>query len=203
VRPYSLKIDELVAGDQDAWHSFVDRFSNVIYSALLRTFRSHGPSPPEDRLQDSFQDVLCRLVRNDYRYLRQYDPEKASFPTYLALIARNTVIDGLRKRRLDTAPLTEQDAALPEIGADTPAHQDISFEFLPPRQKLVLHLMFDKEMSVREIADILGIEPQTVRSLKHVAVSQLRRRFDKKQKQSVDDSGESPALHSGDTEDDA
>jgi RNA polymerase sigma-70 factor (ECF subfamily) len=48
---------------------------------------------------------------------------------------------------------------------------------LSPRQKLVLNMLYDRDMEVAEIAESLGIDPQTVRSTHHKAMLKLRTHF--------------------------
>jgi RNA polymerase sigma factor (sigma-70 family) len=48
---------------------------------------------------------------------------------------------------------------------------------LTARQELVLSLTFDREMEAAEIAKLLRISPQTVRSTRHKAIERLRRHF--------------------------
>lgn len=48
-------------------------------------------------------------------------------------------------------------------------------ERLPPRQKEVLYLKYFQELERDEIAEIMGIVPQTVSNLMQLAIKQLRR----------------------------
>ena len=48
---------------------------------------------------------------------------------------------------------------------------------LSPRQSLVLQLLYDREMEVAEIAAMLAVDAQTVRSTHHKALVKLRAYF--------------------------
>ena len=48
---------------------------------------------------------------------------------------------------------------------------------LSPRQSLVLQLLYEKEMEVAEIAAMLAVDAQTVRSTHHKALVKLRAYF--------------------------
>ena len=48
---------------------------------------------------------------------------------------------------------------------------------LSPRQKLILGLLYERDMEVAEIAAHLGIDPQTVRSTHHKAMLKLIEHF--------------------------
>ena len=46
-----------------------------------------------------------------------------------------------------------------------------------PRQKLVLTMLYERDMEVTEVAAALKIDPQTVRSTHHKAMLKLRTHF--------------------------
>jgi RNA polymerase sigma factor (sigma-70 family) len=48
---------------------------------------------------------------------------------------------------------------------------------LSPRQREILTMLYDREMEVGEVAKVLGIDPQTVRSAHHKAMVKLRGHF--------------------------
>jgi len=166
----------LFQGDRRAWKAFVLRWSNLIYGTVLHTLREHGRHSAEE-VEELSQDVFLRLIQNDFRLLRQYDPQKAGLATWLTLVARSTTLDYLRRRRLETVPLDQA----PETAITDPppesGHLNIPDGLLPPRQHLVLKLLLEKELSPREAADFLQVEVQTIHSLKNKALQKLRKFF--------------------------
>ena len=50
-------------------------------------------------------------------------------------------------------------------------------ELLSPRQALVLEMLYQREMEVAEVAKTLSVDPQTVRSTHHKALTKLRAHF--------------------------
>jgi len=168
-----------LCGDKNAWDAFVERYMPVIFAAVQRTIRRYKADRDPDQIHDSVQEVFVRLVKQDYRLLRSYDPDRSSLSTWLTIVARSTTIDGLRRKRLNTVPLDEHAesvSASPDSGSELP-EVEIPEALLSPRQRLVLRLLFDREMSVADAAKVLGVEPQTVRSAKHKALQKLRRFF--------------------------
>jgi RNA polymerase sigma factor (sigma-70 family) len=176
-------MDELLAkclrGDKRAWDAFVDRYASVIFAAVRRALDRRRPPDREEAAEDVAQDVFLRLIRNDFRLLRNYDPERASLVTWLTIVARSTAIDFLRRKRLPTVPLDEvrppASAGPPSMPAEPTA--DLPAGLLTARQRLVLHLLFDREMAPAEAARLLGVSQQTVRSTKHKAILRLRKHF--------------------------
>jgi RNA polymerase sigma factor (sigma-70 family) len=165
----------LIEGGADAWQEFIDNFSSAIFGAVVNTLRKSGYG--SDDSHDITQDVYLRLCKNDFRLLRQFDSTRAGLKTWLGVIASSATIDHLRRKRASTIPLDD----LPEeINAIQPEMRDpvrIPNGLLSERQALVLRLLYDKDMDAKEVAALLGIDSQTVRSTHHKALVKLRRYF--------------------------
>ena len=173
-------LSKCLQGQKWAWDAFVDRYAPVIFAAVQRILRSHGLSGQEQTAEDISQDIFLRLINNDFHLLRSYDPSRASLATWLTIVTRSTTIDFLRRRRLSTVSLDQAPplAACPERPADpSPATEGLPLGLLTARQKLVLHLLFDRQLAPADIAKLLGISPQAVRSAKHKAIERLQRHF--------------------------
>lgn len=170
-------IDRLVRGDEAAWRAFVDRYAPVIYSAVWKVLLARAPAGGGWDAEDVAQSVFVRLVERDYRLLRSYDPGRASLVTWLTIIARSKTIDFLRRRALRTVPIEEHEDDVAVAPRRPASPLDLPGGVLTARQKLVLHLLYDREMDVKEAAAALGVDAQTVRSTRHKAVTRLRRYF--------------------------
>ena len=169
------QLQQLVAGDADAWADFVERAAPFIYSVIYTLLRIRRGRADEHEAAEIFQQVCLRLIQHDYRVLRAYDPQRAGLGTWLTIIARSTTLDYLRRARLETVPFDEEfDAAAPTPADTTPTTALIPPDVLTQRQQLVLHLLWDQGMEVEETATVLGVDAQTVRSTKHKAVERLR-----------------------------
>jgi RNA polymerase sigma factor (sigma-70 family) len=176
---YALGVDQhppfdlgpCLAGDARAWQAFVVRFAPVILAAVNRGMA--GRSAEGVTVDDVVQDVFVRLVQDDFRSLRAFDPTRAALTTWLTVIAFRLAIDACRRRRLPIQGIAEW-RELPAPEAAVSARDAPALDILPPRQQLVLRLLFDRGLSVEEAAAVLAIEPQTVRSLKSKAINRLR-----------------------------
>lgn len=176
-----INLKKLIRGDRRTWDEFVDRYSPVIYSAVWKIFRTHCPQVNEYDVEDAVQEVFIRLVRRDYRLLKSYDPSRSSPVTWLTIVTRSTALDCLRRRKPGSVSL---DNLAREIGEPPRAGSAKAADIIPPgllspRQKLVLQLIFDQGMNAAEIAEMLGVDPQTVRSTLHKAIAKLRKLFQK------------------------
>ncbi len=170
-------VDSCVERDKQGWDRFVEEYGPVIYAAVLRTFNAYRHDMPPQDVEDAAQDVFVRLVKDDFRLLRKFDPSRASLATWLAIVARSTSLNFLNRLR---PPALELDESVLGIPAPVPPDRepvDIPDGLLSPRQQLVLRMLFDDEHAVSHVAAALGIAAQSVRSLKHKALEKLRAHF--------------------------
>jgi RNA polymerase sigma-70 factor (ECF subfamily) len=164
--------DALLRGKKAAWDAFVRRYGGLVVAAV------RGVAMAQAEVEDLTQEVFVRLCKDDFRLLRNYDPERASLSTWLTIVARSTARDGLRRRRAETVPLDSVPEAQLAIDPVMPVEKlKLPEALLSPRQREILAMLYDREMDVAEIARALGIDPQTVRSAHHKAMVKLRAHF--------------------------
>ena len=170
----------LLRGERRAWNDFVRHYGPPVYQTVARVWRTYTGRVPEDEIEDVVQKIFTRLIDRDFKLLQGYDQNRASVSTWLNVIARSTTIDNLRRRReLPAPPTPETEAGIVEAPYEN-AGPEIPERLLSGRQKLVLTLLFDKEMAVDQAAALLQVTPQTIRSTKHKALTRLRHHFAKK-----------------------
>lgn len=169
----AVDLMRLRSGDRAEWDRFVRRAGPVIFAAVLRRL---VPAGAAGDAQDVAQEVFVRLCRRE-RPLAGYDPARASLSTFLTVLATSAAIDHLRRRRpaepLESVP--EERLAVP--AAERPERIRIPPDLLTARQRLVMALLYDREMEVAEAAALLGVDPQTIRSTHHKAMGRLRAHF--------------------------
>ena len=170
-----IDLAALATGNKRAWDAFVVASAPLINAVARRTLATYRVS--EDDITDAAQDVYVRLCANQFRLLKTYDPARAGLSTWLAVVTRSTAVDYARRRRQATTPIDD----VPETAL---AVEDRHVERLkiPPglltdRQTLILKCLYDEERDVVEIARMLKIDAQTVRSTHHKALLRLREHF--------------------------
>jgi len=169
---WQLVVQRCLDGDSLAWTELVKAHHRRVYSLCYRFTGSSQDA------EDLTQEVFVRLCKDDFRLLRNYDPERASLSTWLTIVARSTARDGLRRRRAETVPLDSVPEAQLAIDPVMPVEKlKLPEALLSPRQREILAMLYDREMDVAEIARALGIDPQTVRSAHHKAMVKLRAHF--------------------------
>ena len=179
-------IGALIAGDRGAWGRFVRSYARVIYAAVQRRLLPAGRG---DEVEDVAQDVFVKLCKSDFKLLRGYDPARAKLTTWLTVIATSASIDHLRRRRAATLGLDDVPEA--SLATEDPAFERIQVPpgLLSARQALVLELLYKKDLDVAGAAHIMNVDPQTVRSTHHKALTKLRGYF---QEEDGDEAGRVP-----------
>jgi RNA polymerase sigma-70 factor (ECF subfamily) len=169
-----IDLKALVAGDKQAWDGFCRRYAPAIHGAVRRAFA--GGRPSQDDVLDAAQEVFVRLCRDDFRLLREFDPGRAKLSTWLGVIAFSAAVDWLRRRRSGVAL---DDVPESVLSVQQPNHERLVVppDLLTERQALVIKLLYERDMEVADVAKMLRIDAQTVRSTHHKALSRLRDHF--------------------------
>lgn len=161
--PSRADLDDARRGDRLAFARLFEGFAPMVHGVLI----AYGPfSEVDDLMQDVFLTALERLS--------SMDTERVG--PWLAAIARNRMIDSLRRRaRLVAMPTEEQGATDPERAE---ANQVLAIIRTMPdtyRETLVLKLV--EGLSGKEIAEQTGLTPDSVRVNLHRGMRMLRERL--------------------------
>lgn len=183
------------AGDPQAFRKLVERHHAPVYRFCLRALRS-----PE-AASDAAQEVFLRVVRN----AAGWEP-KAKFTTWVYTIARNHCIDEARKGRFrKTESLNETVGAdgegeekiervvSPVPQGDKLAHGtrvrkaiDAALATLPEEQREVFLMREVSGLAFKDIADLVGVGENTVKSRMRYALAGLKKALSA---QGFDDTG--------------
>jgi RNA polymerase sigma factor (sigma-70 family) len=167
-----IDLERLCQGNKVAWDHFVRRYTGLIVAAVRSMAQQGGET------EDLVQEVFVRLCKDDFRLLKTYDPARAGLTTWLTIVARSTARDMLRRRQPQVTPIEGVPEAALAVNDPAPTERvKLPDGLLSPRQKLVLTMLYDRDMEVAEAAAALGIDPQTVRSTHHKAMLKLRSHF--------------------------
>ncbi len=165
-------LDELLRGEKEAWGRFVRRYAGLVVAAVRSVAREAG------EVEDLTQEVFLRLCKDDFRLLRGYDPARAGLSTWITIVARSTARDAMRRYRPVSVPIEAVPEGRLAIDPIEPVPKlKLPEALLSPRQRQILTMLYDRDMEVSEVAAVLGIDPQTVRSAHHKAMIKLRAHF--------------------------
>ncbi len=170
-----IDLRALARGDKRTWDAFVVAAAPLINAVVRRTLASYRLS--EEDVLDAAQDVFVRLCAQDFRLLKTYDPERAGLPTWLSVVSRSCAIDHLRRRRQATEPIDDVPEAALGVEDRHVEKLKIPDGLLTARQVLILKYLYDEERDVTDIAKLLAVDAQTIRSTHHKALQRLRAHF--------------------------
>ncbi len=165
----------LMSGNKRAWDGFVVASAPLIHAVVRRALATYRLG--EDDVMDAAQDVYVRLCATDFRLLKTYDPARAGLSTWLAVVARSAAIDHARRRRQVTSPIDGVPEAVLAVEDRHVEKLKVPDGLLTVRQTLILRLLYDEERDVAEVAQLLQVDAQTVRSTHHKALVRLREHF--------------------------
>ncbi len=172
------------SGDRSAFAVLVRRHQSPLYNFAMRQLRS--TSVAEEVVQDAF----VRVVQNaaDFKH-------EARFSTWHYTITRNLCIDQMRKRALRRHPSLDEpkraeEGEGPTLGeqtADSRANVERSavsveirervlaaVEQLPDEQREVFLMREVSNLPFKEIAEIVGVPENTVKSRMRYALERLQ-----------------------------
>jgi RNA polymerase sigma-70 factor (ECF subfamily) len=152
----------LALDDPAAFGELYQRYRTRIYWYLRA--RTSSAEDADDLTQHVFLAAFARL--------HQYRERKASFATWLFTVARNAAIDYHRRQRTTTdwdglpaAPQCTDDGDLAHevIRREAVARMSGLVATLPPEKRELLALHFAAELSIAELAAVIGKSPGATR----------------------------------------
>ncbi len=171
-------------GDVRAFELLLGRHRRPVFNFILRYVGDRAQA------EDLLQDVFLRVIKSVASYERQ-----AKFTTWLYTIARNLCVDAARRGKhrkaasLD-APVNhgdEEGAALIDfvagegagadrqaIGRELQVRMRAAIEALPDEQREIFLLREVNDLQFNEIAQIVGVPENTVKSRMRYALEKLR-----------------------------
>jgi len=169
-------IKKCQSGDRDAFDSLI----SLYYPHVIR-FLS-GLNVNQNIIEDITQDTFVKLIKN----IEKYNVcGKAQFSTYLFTIARNCLINELRKNKqvhydIDSlAEILSAKESTEEIIIRSMDYEELekTIAALPPVQQTVIRLRYFEGLSLKEIGERTGVTDKTVKSRIHRAVTGLKQKI--------------------------
>ena len=175
--PTQTVIERCLAGEERAYLLLYKQYATMLYR-LVYSMLQHREDA-EEVVQDSFEYA--------FRTLHRYDPDKASFKTWLYTIAVSRCRNKRRRKWLPTFGLelaaNKEDNGQPqpdELVALTEKQQQVwqALQTLSPKLLETAVLRYYENLTFGEIGEILDIPTKTAESRMRLAHNALREQLD-------------------------
>jgi RNA polymerase sigma-70 factor, ECF subfamily len=159
-----------MSGDSAAYHRLLKSVTPVLRAAARRGLARAGQ--PVDQSEDIVQDILLAVHSKRHTW-----DVKAPFAPWLFAVARNKLIDALRRRGkrvfVNIDDLTETLADAPT--AETTSAREVAAKLnaLPPRQRDVLQSIAVESASIKDTAAKFAMSEGAVRVALHRGLASL------------------------------
>jgi RNA polymerase sigma-70 factor, ECF subfamily len=155
---------------EDSMRALYRTYGSELYGFAVSCLGDRGQA------EELVQEVFTRV----WRHAESFDPDKASFRTWLYGIARNAIID--LKRRQSVRPPLAARAESEDAGALDDSFErallrwqvGAALERLTPEHRQVIRLAHFQGLTLREISERTGIPLGTVKSRTSYALRGLR-----------------------------
>ena len=171
-----MLIGKCQRGDRQAFDRLIRLYYDYVFGFLLKA------TADETLCEDLTQETFLKMIKN----IEKFRPGGAAFGTWLITIAKNCYIDHLRKNRIPFEDVTEIQLS---DGEDVAGRVEqklrceellAAAESLPPEQGLAIRLKYAEGLTLQEIAERFGVQPQTVKSRIHEGTVKLRKKLSEK-----------------------
>lgn len=158
--------------DQGAWEAFYGRFYSVV-SYVVRSKLRDRPNDVSDLVQDCFLHI--------FKVLSFFNPAKASLKTFISFIARNCVLDYVRKGfklRSATISLEEETEKFQLRAERDPAFLVMVIEHIAvqnwgePKAELIRQILRDRKSAT--IQRELGVSKGAVTDARKWVIDRIR-----------------------------
>jgi RNA polymerase sigma factor (sigma-70 family) len=179
-------IEQTLGGNQSAYADLVKRHQRFVFTLALRFAK--GREDAEEIAQDSFIKA--------YRSLPSFQ-QQAKFSTWLYSIVYTTAMTFLRKKRVDTASIDDDESYIQIEGKPSGYDEynvenksrsyylNQAIEQLLPDDATIITLFYKGEQSLEEIAQAMGIEANTVKVKLFRARQRLKEKLERNLKHEV------------------
>jgi RNA polymerase sigma factor (sigma-70 family) len=179
-------IEQTFGGNQSAYADLVKRHQRFVFTLAMRFAKSREDA--EEIAQDCFIKA--------YKSLASFQ-QHSKFSTWLYSIVYTTAMTFLRKKRVDTCSIDDEDTFI-QIENKPSAYDESNVENksrsyylnqaigqLLPDDATIITMFYKGEQSLEEIAQVLGIEANTVKVKLFRARQRLKEKLERNLKHEV------------------
>jgi RNA polymerase sigma-70 factor (ECF subfamily) len=160
----------VAASDREAFDALYHRYVRSVFGLALRRLRSRAEA--EEVTQEAFAAV--------WRSASSYAPERGAAGAWLYTVARNAILDRLRRNSRADTSFELPEIASNESGPDEQAEQSYTawrvhraLEALSANERQVIELAYWSGLSQSEVANLLSQPLGTVKTRTRAALARL------------------------------
>ncbi len=161
-------IERIARRDHGAFEELYRRYARTVLGLAVRRIGDRG------RAEDATQEAFAAIWRSASRFDRRRGPGAP----WLFTVARNAIIDGLRRTPEPAAETPDTPSADPDPPGAAEAGWEAwqvhrALEGLPDGERRVIELAYWGGLSQSEVADYLGIPLGTVKTRTRAGLARL------------------------------
>src|SRR5215813_4985272 len=163
-------VERYLAGDMTAFDELMIRYERQIYRLCYRFVENRADA------KDLAQEVFIKAFEHLATFRRE-----SSLKTWLYRIAMNHCINHVKKHSQEFVEVTEYTSSVHSRVQDQLEEREQREQFrrlvklLPPKQKAILELRINEQLSYEEIAKISGRSISTIKASVFFALEKLRK----------------------------
>jgi RNA polymerase sigma-70 factor, ECF subfamily len=174
-------LTKIAEGDRNALSQLYDRYSRTIYAIAWKSLNS---------IEDC-EEVVLDVFAQVWKIADRFDVNKGSVEQWIFTLARSRILDRLRKiQRLHKVNLAidcGKEIAFPTTSVDPLESVEIAerrqqvlaaLDRIPPAQRQVIEMAYDRGLTHTEIAAATGLSLGTVKTRLRLGLSKLRIEFE-------------------------
>lgn len=165
----------VLQGKVDHYAQLIDKYHNEIFSFVFNMVGQY---------QDT-EDLVQEIFYKTYKALPKYDPDKASYRTWLYRVASNHTLNHLNSARRRNTTSTEVDFS--QLAADTDVEAEaikneqirqivtVMKKVLSHKHQTILSLHYFSGLSVQEISESMEIPDKTIYKAIKSSIEKIRK----------------------------
>ncbi|MBL8148460.1 MAG: sigma-70 family RNA polymerase sigma factor [Blastocatellia bacterium] len=172
-------VKSIVGGDSEAFTLLVSRFHRTVYSIAYRMVGNVAEA------EDLCQEIFLKVYKN----IGQYD-QSLPFTPWLRRVACNHTLNSLKRKGLSTSSLEQVDAGSKALSSSNNPEVQMVAESqkknlqeaimsLPENYRMAVTLKYVEDMTAEEIAEIMQVPKNTVKTWLFRAREELRDKLDR------------------------
>lgn len=168
-------ISNIISGKTDDFAILMNKYHNEIFSFVFNIVGQYQDT--EDLLQEVFYKV--------YLSLKKYNPNKASFRTWLYKVTSNHVFNFMKSSQKTMSSFQEVDVSLLKSSEDIELEVIkteqidqilmIMKKVLSPKHQRILMLYYFSKLSVKEISEVLKIPDKTIYKALRSSIEKIKK----------------------------